>query len=261
LGFANRLSTFVRQKTYYLIDKFENPVENLDYSFEKHKESITSLRRDIAEVISAKRHLQIQRDKLLDTAQVLDHQALLAIEYDKEILARDILERKNVNLMQLEKLDKQIASLDVEKDKLQQLEKNLTAKVEEIKARIEIIKAQYSAAESEVRIKESITGVLNEVLDLGVALKKAEDKLEKLRAKSQALDQMIESGMLVDYTSNEDKVEKQLQNIELEKSVDDELARLKSKLKAKKRKRMLEKKKDDDDELKQEQDLEGYIRG
>jgi phage shock protein A len=99
------------------------------------------------------------------------------------------------------------------------------------------------------------------VSDLGVALKKAEDKLEKLRAKSQALDQMIESGMLVDYTSNEDKVEKQLQNIELEKSVDDELARLKSKLKAKKRKRMLEKKKDDDDELKQEQDLEGYIRG
>jgi phage shock protein A len=260
LGFANRLSTFVRQKTYYLIDKFENPVENLDYSFEKHKESISSLRRDIAELLSAKKHLQIQRDKLLNAAQVLDHQARLAIEYNKESLARHILERKNLNLMQLQKLDKQIASLDVEKDNLQQLEVNLTAKVEEIKARIAIIKAQYSAAESEVRIKQSITGVVNEVSDLRVALKKAEDKLEKLKLKSEVLDKMIDCGLLACYTSNEDKVEKELQNIELQKSVEDELARLKSRLKAKKRKRILEGK-DDDDELKQEQDLEGYIRG
>jgi phage shock protein A len=240
LGFANRLSTFVRQKTYYLIDKFENPVENLEYSFEKHKESISSLRRDIAELLSAKKHLEIQRDKLLDAAQVLDHQARLAIEYNKESLARHILERKNLNLRQLQKLDKQIASLDAEKDKLQQLEGNLTAKVEQIKARIAIIKAQYSAAESEVRIKQSITGVLNEVSDLRVALKKAEDKLQKLKLKSEALDQMIDCGLLADYTSNEDKVEKELQNIELQKSVEDELARLKSRLKAKKRKRILE---------------------
>jgi phage shock protein A len=223
LGFANRLSSFVRQKTYYLIDKFENPVENLDYSFEKHKESITNLRRDIAEVISARRHLQIQRDKLLEITQVLDHQARRAIEYDKESLAR-------------QKLDKQIDSLDAEKDKLQQIEKSLTAKVDEIKARIAIIKAQYSAAESEVRIKESITGVLNEVSDLRVALKKAEDKLEKMKAKSVALDQMIDSGLLADYDSNEDKVEKELQNIELQKSVEDELVRLKKEKECRRRK-------------------------
>ena len=240
MGFANRLSTFVRQKTYYLIDKFENPVENLEYSFEKHEESISSLRRDIAELLSAKKHLEIQRDKLLDAAQVLDHQARLAIEYNNESLARHILERKNLNLMQLQKLDKHIASLDAEKDKLQQLEGNLTAKVEQIKARIAIIKAQYSAAESEVRIKQSITGVLNEVSDLRVALKKAEDKLQKLKLKSEALDQIIDCDLLADYTSNEDKVEKELQNIELQKSVEDELARLKSRLKAKKRKRILE---------------------
>ena len=261
MGFANRLSTFVRQKTYYLIDKFENPVENLEYSFEKHKESISSLRRDIAELLSAKKHLQVQRDKLRDATQVLDHQAHLAIEYNNESLARHILERKNLNLMQLQKLDKQIASLDAEKNKLQQIEKSLTAKVDEIKARIAIIKAQYSAAESEVRIKESITGVLNEVSDLRVALKKAEDKLEKMKARSDALDQMIDSGLLADYDSNEDKVEKELQNIELQKSVEDELARLKSRSKAKKRKRMSEEEDDNDEELKQEQELEGYIGG
>jgi phage shock protein A len=138
--------------------------------------------------------------------------------------------------LQIQKLDKQISSIDSDKDKLQQLEKNLAAKIEEIKTRIEIIKAQYSAAEAEVRIKESVTGVLDQVSDLGVALKKAEDKLEKLRAKSQALDQMIDSGMLADYSSNEDRVERELQNIVLQKSVENDLARIKSRSNAKKRK-------------------------
>jgi phage shock protein A len=198
---------------------------------------INSLRREIAEVVSAKRHLQIQKDNLSETVQVLDHQAHQAIEYGKDDdFVRLILKRKNLILLQIQKLDKQISSIDSDKDKLQQLEKNLAAKIEEIKTRIEIIKAQYSAAEAEVRIKESVTGVLDQVSDLGVALKKAEDKLEKLRAKSQALDQMIDSGMLADYSSNEDRVERELQNIVLQKSVENDLARIKSRSNAKKRK-------------------------
>ena len=47
---------------------------------------------------------------------------------------------------------------------------------------------------------------------------------------------MIDSGMLTDYSSNEDKVEKELENIKVQKSVEDELMRLKSK----RRKKILE---------------------
>ena len=63
--------------------------------------------------------------------------------------------------------------------------------------------------EAEVRIKESVTGITEEISDLGVALRKAEEvQLEKLKAKSQALDEMIDSGMLIDYSSNKDEIEK-----------------------------------------------------
>jgi phage shock protein A len=247
LGFANRLSNLVRQKACYLFDRFENPVESLDYSFEKHKEMITNLRREVAEVISAKKRLEIQKGKLLETINTFNEQARRAVEYNRDNIARHMLERKNLILVQIQKLDKQIACLDTEKNKLQQLENNLALKVEELRTRIEIIKAQYSAAEAQVRIKESVTGVLDEVSDLGVALRKAEEKLEELKAKSQALDEMIDSGILSDYTSNEDKVEEVLQNITIQKSVEDELMRLK----AKKRKKMLEDNR--------QQDREDYI--
>ena len=44
--------------------------------------------------------------------------------------------------------------------------------------------------------------------DVGMAMNKAEEKTERLRAKSQALDEMINSGVLTDYTSNKDEIEK-----------------------------------------------------
>ena len=197
---------------------------------------INNLRRGVAEVISAKRRLEIQKEKLLDNINAFDEQARRAVRYNKDDIARHMLERKNLTLLQIQRLNKQISGLDTEKNKLQQLEKNLAAKIEELRTRIEIIKAQYSAAEAEVRIKESVTGILDEVSDLGIALNKAEEKLEKLKAKSQTLDEMIDSGMLADYSSNEDKVEKELENITVQKSVEDELMRLKSK----RRKKILE---------------------
>ena len=52
MGVVRRLSTLVRQKTHFLLDKFENPVQTLDYSFERHKVMINKLRRDIAEVLA-----------------------------------------------------------------------------------------------------------------------------------------------------------------------------------------------------------------
>jgi len=48
--------------------------------------------------------------------------------------------------------------------------------------------------------------------DVGVAMNKAEDKTEQMRAKAQALDEMIDSGVLTDYTSNKDDVEGELVN-------------------------------------------------
>lgn len=62
-----------------------------------------------------------------------------------------------------------------------------------------------------VRIKENLTGILEEMADVGVGMNKAEDKTEQMKAKAQALDEMIDSGALTDYTSNRDDIESELE--------------------------------------------------
>jgi phage shock protein A len=238
----NRISTVIKQKANVIINKYEDPREALDYSYTKQIELLNKLRRDIAEVVTAKRRLEMQKAKLWDNIRTLDEQARRSIDAEREDLAKLALERKNANLLQLQGLDKQIGEMLAEQEKLEQTEKRLSTKVEEFKSKKEVIKAQYSAAEAHVRIKENVTGISEEMTDIGMALNKAEEKTEKMKAKSGALDEMINSGVLTDYTTSKDNIEKELEQVTLKGSVEEELAKLKAE-KQRKKKQMEEEQK------------------
>ena len=97
----NRISTVIKQKANIIIDKYEDPREALDYSYTKQIELLNKLRRDIAEVVTAKRRLEMQKAKLWDNIRTLDEQARRSIDAQREDLAKLALERKNANLIQL----------------------------------------------------------------------------------------------------------------------------------------------------------------
>jgi phage shock protein A len=56
-----------------------------------------------------------------------------------------------------------------------------------------------------------------------------------MKAKSGALDEMIDSGVLTDYTINKDSIEKELEQVTVKGSVDEELAKLKAERQRKKK--------------------------
>ena len=238
LGLMNRISTVIKQKVNTLLDMYEDPREALDYSYTKQLELMNELRRSLAEVITARKRLEMQKSKLWANIRLLDEQARRALDTDREDLAKLALERKNANLLQIQNLDKQISDMKQEEEKLEETSKRLAIKVEEFKSKKEVIKAQYSAAEAQVKIKESVTGISEEMADVGMAMNRAEDKAEKMKAKSEALDDMINSGTLIDYTSNKDEIERELEKITVQGSVEEELAKLKSERERKKKQQL-----------------------
>ncbi len=228
MGLSNRISTLVKQKVNSLLDKYEDPKEALDYSYQKQIETLNKLRRSVAEVITAKKRLEMQKTRLLENVRTLDIQSRSAIDQDREDLAKLALERKNANIMQIQDLDKQITDMQAQQDKLEQTEKSLSTKVEEFRSKKEVIKAQYTAADAQVHIKENITGISEEMASVGMAMNRAEDKTEKMKAKAQALDEMMDSGVLTDYTSDKDDIESELEKATIKSSVDEELAKLRA---------------------------------
>ncbi|HXX98748.1 MAG TPA: PspA/IM30 family protein [Candidatus Bathyarchaeia archaeon] len=241
LGLTNRITSLLKQKLNILLNRFEDPREGLDYSYTKQIELLNKLRRDIAGVIAAKKQLEMQKAKLWENIRTLEEQAQRAISQNREDLARLALERKNANMLQLQPLDKQIAEMKTEQDKLEQTERQLATKVEEFRSKKEVIKAQYTAAEAQVRIKESVTGVSEEMAGVGIAMSRAEDKTEQMKAKAKALDEMIDSGVLTDYTNkHDDMIERELQQVSVTASVEEELEKLKVENARKKKKSALE---------------------
>jgi len=221
------MGTVVKSKMNKLVDKMEDPRETLDYSYQKQLELLQNVKRGVAEVTTSKKRLELQKGKLNLNIDKLSGQARDAVKAGREDLARIALERKNGLISQVQSLDQQIDDLNKEQEKLQATERRLSAKVESFRTKKETIKAQYSAAEAQVKITESVTGISEEMADVGMAVQRAEEKTEDMKARSAALDELLEAGTLEDFTGGEDDIEKELAKISATSNVESELESLK----------------------------------
>ena len=97
------------------------------------------------------------------------------------------------------------------------------------RTRKETIKAAYTAAEAETSIGEAVSGISEEMGDVGMAVQRAQDKTEQLQARAGALDELLASGALQDATvpGGRDDVQSQLDALTAGHDVDGELARMK----------------------------------
>ncbi len=227
MGLLNRMGTVVKSKMNKLVDKMEDPRETLDYSYQKQLELLQNVKRGVAEVTTSKKRLELQKGKLNLNIDKLSGQARDAVKAGREDLARLALERKNGLISQVQSLDQQIDDLNKEQEKLQATERRLSAKVESFRTKKETIKAQYSAAEAQVKITESVTGISEEMADVGMAVQRAEEKTEDMKARSAALDELLEAGTLEDFTGGEDDIEKELAKISATSNIESELESLK----------------------------------
>jgi phage shock protein A len=227
MGLLNRMGTVVKAKMNKLVDKMEDPRETLDYSYQKQLELLQNVKRGVAEVTTSKKRLELQKAKLNLNIDKLSGQARDAVKAGREDLARIALERKNGLMSQVQSLDQQIEDLNKEQEKLQATERRLSAKVESFRTKKETIKAQYSAAEAQVKITESITGISEEMADVGLAVQRAEEKTEDMKARSAALDELLEAGTLEDFTGGDDDIEKELAKISATSNIESELESLK----------------------------------
>ena len=232
-GMSGRFSTVVKAKINKLLDKAEDPGETLDYSYQAQLQNLQNVKKGIADVVTAKKRLQMQAEKLEQSVVKLDTQARQALGAGKEDLARMALERKTVAQTELQTLDSQIAELEDQQTKLTESEQRLRTKVEAFRTKKEVIKAQYNAAEAQVRISEAATGVGEEMADVGLAMQRAVDKTEQMRARAGAVEELEAAGTFDDLTQlggGEDDIDRQLRELTSGAQVDDELAKMKAEL-------------------------------
>lgn len=229
MGMLSRMSTVVKAKMNRLLDNAEDPKETLDYAYEQQLERLRDVKRGIVEMVTAKRRLELQAKKARDNVSKLDDQARKALGMGREDLARMALERKQAALMELDGLDQQIVDMEHEQEKLTAAEQRLQAKVQAFRNKKEVIKAQYSAAQAQVRIGSALSGLSEEMGDVGLAVERAEHKTESMKARAGAIDELAAAGVLDDpIGGGRDDIDRELNQLSASANVESELAALKA---------------------------------
>jgi phage shock protein A len=232
-GLSGRMSTVIKAKISKLLDRAEDPSETLEYSYQKQIELLQNVKKGIADVVTSKKRLQLQEEKIQQQVVKLDTQARQALAAGNEELARTALERKNVAQTELQSLDGQIGELEQQQTQLTESEQKLRTKIEQFRSKKEVVKAQYSAAEAQVRISEAATGVGEEMADVGLAMQRALDKTENMKARASAVGELEAAGTFEDLTTlgeGEDDIDRQLKQLSSSTEVNSELEKMKAEL-------------------------------
>jgi phage shock protein A len=232
-GLTGRFNTLMKSKISSALDKAEDPSETLDYSYEKQLELLQQAKSGIVTVVTSKKRLQNQEGSLRGQVTKLDGQAKQALAAGNEDLARQALTRKQTIQTELDSLDQQIADLENQQQQLTDGEAKLQAKVEAFRTQKEVVKAQYSAADAQVQISEAATGVGEQMADVGLAMQRAMDKTEDMKARADAVGELEASGTFDDpmqLGSGSDDLDQKLSQLTSGSEVDSELAQMKAEL-------------------------------
>jgi phage shock protein A len=234
MGFFSRLATFFRIRANAALDKAEDPGQVLDYSYSKQLEQLQQIRRSIADVVTNEKRLEMQQSQLIEKINKLDQQAMQALQANREDLARMALQRKETLLVQINSYEQQLAQLKAQEEKLINMERTISARVEAFRTQKEMVKAQYGAAQAQVKINETITGISQEMTEMNLAMQRTQDKVLSMQARANAMEALIEQGTLGEQgmlgPGSGDTLDRELQKISTEQNVEAQLQAMKQQL-------------------------------
>jgi phage shock protein A len=226
-----RMTDVVQQKLNSLLDRTEDPNEALDFAYQKQLESLQQVRRNVADVLTAEKRLELQEAQLKQSADKLQAQAQQALQQGREDLARLALTRAQAAQAQIAGLDQQIQQMKDQEQKLEVTAQKLQAKVEAFRTQKETIKAQYSAAQASTKIGEAVTGISEQMADVSLMVDRAQEKTTQMQARAAAIDQLVDSGTLDQIgAGSSDDIQRQLDAVSGSAAVDTQLALMKAQI-------------------------------
>jgi phage shock protein A len=230
MGIFQRAHDIAQAKANKALDAAEKPDEMLDLSYQKMLEQITQVRKALVDIAGSKKSIELQEQQFQHTVDHLQEQARAALGQGREDLAKEALSRKAAAQQQIDEMEPQHQQLVEEQEKLEKTLSVLQKRVNDFRTQKETLKAQYTAAKAISSVDESTAGISKSFNDSGAALQRAQDKIATMQARSGALDELLESGVLEDVGGHTDDIQAELDKVGKDASVDSELAALKAEL-------------------------------
>lgn len=214
MGIFSRLSDIVNSNLTNLLDRAEDPAKMIRLMIQEMEDTLVEVRSDAARLIADKKDATRRVDRLVIAQDEWATRAKLALEKDREDLAKaalvekaKVVETTNVIEEDLNELDDRLAGLDADIAKLQE-------KLHEAKAKQQTLIARTSTAQSRLNVRETL---YDGRADAALArFSSVEKKVDEIEGRVEAYDMGANKSLA-----------QEIAELEAESDIEDELAQLK----------------------------------
>ena len=208
MGLLTRIFNLFRATTSDLLDKAEDPekmikqmISDLEAQKKKAKEQMT-------EALALQKRLERDTKKEHQEAEKWEQKAILAVQNEKDDLAKEALTRKNEHLRRALDFEKQLEMHRNNADSLKESYQTMEDKIDEIKRKQGLLSVKQKQAEAQEKIYKTIEG-LGDTSGIMDTIERAEEKVENLQARAEAYQE-------ISMESDQESLEKKFKELEHE---------------------------------------------
>lgn len=159
MGIFDRLSTLIKSNLNDLISTAENPEKMLNQIIVDMRNQLAKAKQQVAAAIADEKRLKDQADSEFKLADDWDKRAMLAVQEDRDDLAKQALLRGQEHLEHAQALATTWEQHKSETEKLKQSLRDLNDKIEEAKRKKNLLLARQRRAEAQARISQTMSGL------------------------------------------------------------------------------------------------------
>lgn len=227
MSLFKRTAEIFEAKFNKILNAAEDPNETLDLSYEKMLAGLQETRRHLADVVTEQKVLEQQMADAKAEIARHENDARLALQANREDLARAALTQKQTATVKLASLTEARDNIAAQAQKLIDYEHKFQDRIDQFRTQKEVLKSQYGSAEAQIKVNESMSGLSDKLGGVGESVRRAKDKTAQMQARAQAVDTLAESGSL-DDGDDRSQSEKELDALRSGGAIDAELERLKA---------------------------------
>ena len=159
MGLFDRLSSLIKANLNDAISKAEDPEKLLEQSILDMRSQLAKAKQQVAAAIADEKRLRDQADAEFKQSGEWEQRAMLAIQQNRDDLARQALMRQQEHGEQAAALQRTWQTHSAETEKLKSLLRDLNDKIEEAKRKKNLLLARARRAEAQQRIQNTMSGL------------------------------------------------------------------------------------------------------
>jgi len=218
MGLLSRMSDIVQANINAILDKAEDPLKVIKLLVQEMEETLVELRSVAAKNLADKKQLQRKVDKLQEQARAWQGKASLAMEKDREDLARAALVEKHQSQQQVSALQAELTIVEESLNKLQADSGKLQEKLLEARTKQKSYAVRERSATVRLQVKNQ--GQAEKIDAAIVRFEQYESRIDNLESQVDAYELL----------GNAPSLNAQFAEMQAQEQIEQELAALRKKV-------------------------------